>query len=101
MADPRTSVGQCLNALLTAELTDNDGWEMLIKLARGLGHEEVASKFEDALENEQEHLQNVRTWITAMVGQEAGMKAVPVPGTRPAATSAGKSEKKRSTKAKR
>src|SRR5581483_125110 len=42
MTDPRTTVSQCLCALLTAELVDKDGWELLCSLARGLGHEEMA-----------------------------------------------------------
>jgi len=76
MADPRTTVPQCLHALLTAELTDNDGWEMLIQLARGLGHDEVASKFEGALKNEQEHLENVRGWMLEMTQKEAGLSSM-------------------------
>jgi bacterioferritin (cytochrome b1) len=76
MADPRTTVPQCLHALLTAELTDNDGWEMLIQLARGLGHDEVAAKFESALKNEQEHLENVRGWMLEMTQKEAGLSSM-------------------------
>jgi bacterioferritin (cytochrome b1) len=76
MADPRTTVPQSLHALLTAELTDNDGWEMLIQLAKGLGHDEVAGKFEGALKNEQEHLENVRGWMLEMTQKEAGLSSM-------------------------
>ena len=34
LTDPRTNVDQCLNALLTVELTDNAAWELLIELAQ-------------------------------------------------------------------
>lgn len=67
LADPRTTVAQCLQALLTAELTDNAGWELLIELADGLGYQEMKAEFETALANEEEHLQNVRNWVSDMV----------------------------------
>lgn len=73
LTDPRTSTDQCLCALLTAELSDNDSWEMLILLTRGLGHAELAHQFETALANEQEHLAKVRGWLTSMSATAAGL----------------------------
>ena len=67
LTDPRTSVAQCFQAMLTAELTDNDGWRMLIQLAENLGFDEVKTDFETALANEVVHLQNVRTWLSECV----------------------------------
>lgn len=67
VTDPRTSMAQCLQALLTAELTDNAGWELLIKLADSLGQDEMRAEFETALANEEEHLLNVRTWVSECV----------------------------------
>lgn len=67
LTDPRTTVAQSLQALLTAELTDNAGWELLIELADGLGYQEMKAEFETALANEEEHLQNVRNWVSDMV----------------------------------
>ena len=64
LADPRTSMSQCLNAILTAELTDNAGWEMLIDLSEELGHEDLSEQFTEALTNEQKHLLNVQTWLS-------------------------------------
>src|SRR5215212_8152760 len=49
LTDPRSSMAQCLQAMLTAELTDNDGWQLLIKLADNLGHDELKAEFETAL----------------------------------------------------
>lgn len=67
LTDPRSSLAQCLQAMLTAELTDNDGWELLIKLADNLGYEDMRAEFEIALANEQEHLVNVRNWLSECV----------------------------------
>ena len=71
LSDPRTSVTQCLQAMLTAELTDNDGWRLLIQLAENCGFDEVKTEFETALANEVVHLQNVRTWVAECVMDSA------------------------------
>jgi hypothetical protein len=71
LTDPRTNVTQCLQAILTAELTDNDGWQMLIDLTGTLGFTELAAGFQKALENEEQHLANVRGWLTDKVMEKA------------------------------
>jgi bacterioferritin (cytochrome b1) len=71
LTDPRTSVTQCLQAILTAELTDNDGWQLLINLADSLGYEEMAQEFQSALEHEAQHVENVRSWLTGQVLEKA------------------------------
>ncbi|UJR83620.1 ferritin-like domain-containing protein [Sandaracinus amylolyticus] len=63
--DARTDVHQSLEAILLAELADNDGWAVLIELARSLGHEDLATRFEVALEQEAQHLRDVRGWVKA------------------------------------
>ena len=67
LTDPRSSVPQCLQALLTAELTDNAGWELLIEMASNLGYDDMRQQFETALTHEEEHLQNVRDWLSDCV----------------------------------
>ncbi|HUQ29801.1 MAG TPA: ferritin-like domain-containing protein [Usitatibacter sp.] len=62
ITDPKTSVTQALHAILIGELTDNAAWEDLVVLARGMGHEEMAVRFEDASSHEAEHLANIRRW---------------------------------------
>jgi hypothetical protein len=57
--------------MLNAELADNDGWQMLISLASGLGHSEFEEQFAEALEEEEEHLENVRHWLSSMILSEA------------------------------
>jgi hypothetical protein len=53
--------------MLTAELTDNDGWQLLIDLADNLGYPELVKDFQSALQHEEEHLVNVRGWLTELV----------------------------------
>lgn len=67
IADPRTSLPQCLNAVLTAEMTDNAGWELLIKLAQASGHDEMARSFGDAHRAEERHMATVKRWLEAAV----------------------------------
>lgn len=71
LTDPRSSMSQCLQAMLTAELTDNAGWELLIKLADNLGYTDMTAEFQTALKNEEEHLQNVRNWLSECVLESA------------------------------
>lgn len=67
ISDPRTNLAQSLNALLTAELTDNAGWELLIRLAEASGQNEIADSFSKALAQEQIHLETVRNWLAMEV----------------------------------
>lgn len=75
LADPRTTLNECLKVILAAELVDNDGWLMLIDVAQGLGHDDLAAGFRRALAQEEEHLTLVRGWVTAAVAGEAGIEA--------------------------
>jgi rubrerythrin len=63
VAEPRTTVVQSLHAVLVAELADNAGWELLIKLADECGQEEIARSFEPALAAEQAHLAEVKQLV--------------------------------------
>jgi bacterioferritin (cytochrome b1) len=62
LTDPRTTVSQGLEALLTTELTDNASWELLVKLAEQAGQTELAQRFSGALSSEREHLTLIKTW---------------------------------------
>lgn len=63
LGDPRTSLAQGVHAMLVAELVDQDGWSLLIELARRMGQPELANAFLGALEEEQLHTQHVREWL--------------------------------------
>ncbi|MDB5889760.1 MAG: hypothetical protein JWP47_591 [Polaromonas sp.] len=67
VTDPRTTLAQSLNAMLTAELTDNAGWELLIQLAEDAGETELTGRFLAALDQEQEHLITIKGWLNALV----------------------------------
>lgn len=70
MTDPRINLRQSLEALLVAELTDNAGWELLIEVADKVGHGELATRFQRALDEEADHLAYVRSWLSAGLGVE-------------------------------
>jgi rubrerythrin len=61
LTDPRTNLMQCLNAMLTIELTDNAAWEMLIDLAQQANHPNIAASFEKALRQENVHLDRIKS----------------------------------------
>jgi hypothetical protein len=68
--DPRTTLAQCLNAMLAVELADNAGWEMLASLADEAGQTDLAGRFLAALGQEQQHLAIIKGWLTAIVSDK-------------------------------
>jgi ferritin-like metal-binding protein YciE len=66
VTDPRTTLAQTLHAALAAELIDNEGWEGLIAMAQKMGHDDMAERFEAALEEEGIHLAKVRSWYNSL-----------------------------------
>lgn len=71
MNDPRTTTSQALQTLLAAELVDVASWELLVSLADGFGHEELASRFNLAHARELEHEEKVRGWLAATLNERA------------------------------
>jgi len=67
ITDPRSTLAQSLCALLTAELTDNAGWERLLELSGQYGKEPLTDGFIDALAQEEKHLLVVRNWLKALM----------------------------------
>ena len=72
--DPRTSVSQSLEAMLSIELTDNAAWELLIKLAEDMGLTKMAEKFRHALQQENVHLEHVKHWYEKSVREQGTMR---------------------------
>jgi bacterioferritin (cytochrome b1) len=68
--DPRTTLAQCLNAMLAVELADNAGWELLASLADDAGESDLAAQFLDALAQEHEHLLIIKQWLTGLVVED-------------------------------
>ncbi|WP_438004726.1 ferritin-like domain-containing protein [Sorangium sp. So ce321] len=69
--EPRIDFGQSLQALLVAELTDNDSWRMLIDLATAYGQDEMAAEFRVAEQHELRHLELVRAWMSSKLALDA------------------------------
>jgi hypothetical protein len=72
MSDPRTSLPQAMEALLTIELVDNASWDLLIDLARASGQDALVPRFEEARTHEAEHLHKVRGWLRKDILDAAG-----------------------------
>jgi rubrerythrin len=70
ITDPRSSLAHSLQALLVAELADNDGWHMLIRLAEAFGQNDLSRRFHQALADEDRHLQSVRGWLSVEMEQD-------------------------------
>jgi tRNA isopentenyl-2-thiomethyl-A-37 hydroxylase MiaE len=66
VSDPRTTLAQSLSAVLTAELTDNAGWELLIALAEQAGEDDITDRFRVAMVEEEQHLVTIRAWVKAL-----------------------------------
>ncbi len=64
LVDPRTSLLDCLDAIIIAELADHEEWLGLIDMARDLGRGDLVHAFQSAQLTEEEHLSKVRRWIS-------------------------------------
>jgi len=70
LADPRTTLTQCLDVMLIVEDGDVDGWDLLTGLATALGMDDLADRFREANLVEQDHARQVRGWVaTSVLGQ--------------------------------
>lgn len=65
VSDARTNLAESLEAILVAELADRDGWVRLVELAEQAGQDELARDCRHAEREEEEHLANVRSWLSA------------------------------------
>jgi hypothetical protein len=74
VTDPRTTLTQCLDALLLVELGDNDGWRTLIAMAGALGQDALAERFAIALAEEDLHLQAIRQRLAERLGGQLGVR---------------------------
>jgi hypothetical protein len=70
LSDPRTNLLQCLEAIMVAELADNECWATLAELAEQGGHDELVLECQQAIGHERDHLRKVRRWIAGGQGRE-------------------------------
>jgi rubrerythrin len=75
LTEPRTSISQCLEALLIAEMTDNAAWELLQELCASMGLQEMADGFERAIEQEEVHATTVTAWLREITLRQGGADA--------------------------
>lgn len=74
ITDPRMTIAQSLHAIHVAELADNDGWVLLIKLAKEMGQDDLVTQFRQALHEEDRHLAALRQWMDRICLTEAGVR---------------------------
>lgn len=72
LLEPRTTVLQCLEAVQTAELTDNAAWEVLVNLCEHMGMTEIAESFSKPLKQEKKHIETIENWINKLVLMQSG-----------------------------
>jgi rubrerythrin len=65
LVDPRSTLIECLEAIIVAELADHESWEMLASSMGQIGDRTAEQQVRDAERIEAEHLAKVRTWLTA------------------------------------
>jgi rubrerythrin len=75
VTDPRTTLAHGLQAILVAELVDNEGWEMLVELAEDFDQTDMAERFRGALAEEENHLVIIREALAREIHQEAEVGA--------------------------
>lgn len=71
VVDPRTTLEQCLEAALVAELIDSEGWDTLLEFVTDAGQEDVLEYVNKAIADEADHLALVRQWLAAAQDREA------------------------------
>lgn len=74
MNEPRATLSQALEVLLAAELIDEASWELLIDLTDQSGYDKLSERFNEALETENSHLEQVRSWLAASLEADASMR---------------------------
>lgn len=67
LTDPRMTVPQCVEAILIAELADNDGWDLLIQICGEVGLDSEVRLFRTAKLQEERHLEYMRRWLSQMI----------------------------------
>ncbi|TVP57781.1 MAG: ferritin-like domain-containing protein [Halomonadaceae bacterium] len=72
--EPRSSVLQCLEAILTTELTDNAAWCLLKELCLNMGLKDLADEFTDALAQEEVHAAIIAEWVRLMTMTQGNVK---------------------------
>jgi rubrerythrin len=73
------SIPHDFHALLTAELADNAGWDLLVQLADELGDSDAKKQFEKRLREEEKHLSFVRRTLLELTRNDVSVPPPSVP----------------------
>lgn len=66
--DPRITVIQALNTILSAELTDNAGWDLLVRLSENAGlSDSMIASFKDAQSVEERHVHIIQDLLYSLL----------------------------------
>jgi hypothetical protein len=65
LVDPRTTLIECLDAIIVAELADHESWDQLATAIVSLGERDLETQVRSAERTEAEHLRKVRGWMQA------------------------------------
>jgi len=71
LADPRSSLLDCLQAIQIAELADNAAWDVLLDLVQRFDVQTERAGIERALAQEQQHLITIREWHSRLLFEAA------------------------------
>ena len=75
------SIAHDFHALLTAELADNAGWDLLLQLADEFGDRKAKKEFKKRLHAEEKHLLFVRETLLRLTAKDVGRKLETLPLT--------------------
>lgn len=67
IGDPRTTLVDCLDTVVVAELVDRESWALLGKLMAPLGDAQAQAQIREVERAEAEHLAIVRAWLAIAV----------------------------------
>jgi bacterioferritin (cytochrome b1) len=73
------SIPHDFHALLTAELADNAGWDLLVQIADEFGDAAAKKEFKKRLQEEEQHLLFVRKTLLELTKQEVSAPPPPAP----------------------
>jgi len=73
------SIPHDFHALLTAELADNAGWDLLVQIADEFGDSAAKKEFKKRLREEEEHLLFVRKTLLELTKREVSVPPPPPP----------------------
>lgn len=76
VVDPRSTMEQCLEAALVAELIDSEGWDTLLEFVTDAEQKDFVEYIHEAIADEADHLMLVRRWLAAAQDRDTSLPVV-------------------------